>query len=345
MHIVSESQIVSIALHHVGNKAMEEGLVLSKKYLNTYSKLNDIFIEYFTASFKSDAYFNFFHESDLEMNEVYTYVQRIFDQPEQAFDQSVLLAKHLYEKSLHPKIKGGEFYTVYFEECSLEGKRVEAVGLFKTENKDTFLQVQARGDVFEVEPQQGTNIQKLDKGCLIFNVEADQGFVVAVVDNTNKGAEAQYWVDDFLHIKQRQDDYYKTQTVLSMCKNFVTKDMPQQFEISKADQVDFLNKSVKFFKENESFDMDEFAREVMQQPEVIDRFNSYKIEYQKENEVSINDQFEISNNAVKKQARIFKSIIKLDKNFHIYIHGNRQMIEQGEDEKGKYYKMYFKEES
>jgi hypothetical protein len=83
----------------------------------------------------------------------------------------------------------------------------------------------------------------------------------------------------------------------------------------------------------------------MQQPEVIDRFNSYKIEYQKENEVSIDDQFEISNNAVKKQARIFKSIIKLDKNFHIYIHGNRQMIEQGEDEKGKYYKMYFKEES
>ena len=24
------------------------------------------------------------------------------------------LAKHLYEKSVHPKIKGGEFYVVYF---------------------------------------------------------------------------------------------------------------------------------------------------------------------------------------------------------------------------------------
>lgn len=32
-------------------------------------------------------------------------------------------------------------------------------------------------------------------------------------------------------------------------------------------------------------------------------------------------------------------------NFHIYVHGNRQLIEQGADEKGKYYKVYYQEES
>jgi hypothetical protein len=52
-----------------------------------------------------------------------------------------------------------------------------------------------------------------------------------------------------------------------------------------------------------------------------------------------------SESAVKKQARVFKSVIKLDKNFHIYVHGNRELIEQGTDEKGKYYKVYYKEES
>ena len=43
------------------------------------------------------------------------------------------------------------------------------------------------------------------------------------------------------------------------------------------------------------------------------------------------DTFYISDAAVKKQSRSFKSVIKLDKNFHIYVH-----VEQGEDEKGRY---------
>jgi REP element-mobilizing transposase RayT len=48
---------------------------------------------------------------------------------------------------------------------------------------------------------------------------------------------------------------------------------------------------------------------------------------------------------LKKQARALKSVIKLDKNFHIYIHGNRNLIEQGTDENGKFYKIYYKEEN
>ena len=48
---------------------------------------------------------------------------------------------------------------------------------------------------------------------------------------------------------------------LTMCKNFITNELPEQFEASKADQADYLNKSVAFFKENDSFDMNEFADE------------------------------------------------------------------------------------
>ena len=57
------------------------------------------------------------------------------------------------------------------------------------------------------------------------------------------------------------------------------------------------------------------------------------------------DDFDISDSAVKKQARTLKSVIKLDKNFHIYIHGNRNLIEQGEDKNGKFYKVYYHEEN
>ena len=62
--------------------------------------------------------------------------------------------------------------------------------------------------------------------------------------------------------------------------------------------------------------------------------------------MEIHDNFEISAHAVKRQARIFKSVIKLDKNFHIYIHGDRNKIESGIDESGrKFYKIYYDQES
>ena len=41
----------------------------------------------------------------------------------------------------------------------------------------------------------------------------------------------------------------------------------------------------------------------------------------------------------------YKSIIKLDKNFHIYVHGDRSKIEHGEDDKGRFYKLYFNAEN
>ncbi len=257
----------------------------------------------------------------------------------------VSLAKHLYEQSTHPKIKGGEFYTVYFKDYILDGEVVDAIGLFKSENKDTFLKVFPSGEDFEIESQQGININKLDKGCLIFNTERENGYVVAVVDNTNKGVEAQYWMDDFLHIRQRKDEYHNTQNILSLCKNFVKNELPQHFEVSKADQVDLLNKSVKFFKDNENFNMTEFANEVIGQPDIINSFNQFKSSFQQDYDVEIADNFAISESAVKKQARSLKSVIKLDKNFHIYIHGDRELIEQGEDKKGKFYKVYYQEEN
>jgi len=50
---------------------------------------------------------------------------------------------------------------------------------------------------------------------------------------------------------------------------------------------------------------------------------------------------------VKKMESSYKSVLKLDKNFHIYVHGKREYLEKGYDEdKGmNYYKVYFENES
>lgn len=339
------SEIQDISIHYTGNRVNGEQLRLSKSPVKLGLEVSDLLSSYFLSAFKSQEYFTFFHESDLKLNEVFVYCERIFDDPDSLHEQSQNLAKHLYDKSSHPKIKGGEFYTVFFRNCVLNNESFEAIGLFKSESRETFLKVYPQGDSYSVESDEGINIHKLDKGCLIFNMEKESGYRVMVVDNTNKGVEALYWTDDFLQIRPKRDEYYKTQNILTICKNFVTQELPQHFEVSKADQADLLNRSVKFFRDNEEFNMKEFSNEVMESPEVIKTFNKYRKNYQEEYDIEMDDQFAISDSAVKKQARIFKSVIKLDRNFHIYIHGNRNMIEQGVDESGrKFYKIFYQEE-
>lgn len=346
MEINESAYIERMALHVVGNKAANEGVVLSSKPVCPEGEISVLLSRYFLGHFKPDEFFNFYHDTDLEMNEVYTYVSRIFEDPASLQEHSVNLAKFLYENSVHPKIKGGEFYVVYFQACGIGGGTHDAVGLFKSENKDTFLKVYPSGEGFEIESQQGININKLDKGCLVFNTGKEEGYTVAVVDNTNKGAEALYWIDDFLHVRQRKDEYYKTHNLLSMCRNFITKELPGQFEVSRAEQAGLLNRSVQFFQEKEAFRMDEFTHEVIAQPDVIESFNAYKETYARERDVEFPDTFDISPPAVKKQSRVFKSVIKLDKNFHIYVHGDNRLIQKGFDEDTgmHYYQLFFKEE-
>lgn len=341
---LENSQLIDSAIHRVGNKSADDGCIFSKQPLQLNEHLTQVLSRYFLTPFKSEEYFHFYHDTNLNLNEVYTYVTAIFDNPDNLFDQSLNLAKHLYENSEHPNIKPGDFYTVYFEDCYIDGDTVDAIGLFKSENKDTFLRIIPEGGVFTVESEQGINIKKLDKGCIIFNKEREQGYIAAVVDNTNRNMEAQYWIDDFLHVTYRQDDYHHTQNIMALTKSFVMNELPEQFAVTKAEQATILNDSVKFFKEKENFTIEEFNEEVIQQPEVIESFQQYRTHFQQENDIRMPDSFDISESAVKKQTRNFKSVIKLDKNFHIYIHGNENLIEQGEDEKGKFYKLYFKEE-
>lgn len=133
-----KSALKYVIVHIVGNKSFNENIIYSASETILDEDLAGVLNMYYLQSFKTEEYYQLYHESDLILNEVYTYVSKIFDEPEQLYKQSVDLAKHLYEQSTHPKIKGGEFYTVYFKDCILDGEPLDAVGLFKSENKDTF---------------------------------------------------------------------------------------------------------------------------------------------------------------------------------------------------------------
>lgn len=347
-----EAALETISVHHVGNQSQGEMYALSEQPLELKDEvIPTLLMQYFLKPFeKVNEVYHLMHSSgDLMLNEVYNFATGAFDDKTKFQTASEQLAKHLYSVSTHPNIKGGELYVVYFNKVQIEGDLLDAIGIFKSENKETYLKVYPDAGGFAVDYEQDAiNINKLDKGVLIFNIERENGYKVVVIDKVSGGQDAAvYWKDEFLQLKIRNDSYNQTSNALGIYKNFVTQKLDDEFEISKADKIDLLNRSMKYFKEKETFDMDEFAEEVISNPQAIESFKNFKNQYEQEFDTPIADTFEISDNAVKKQSRVYKSVLKLDKNFHIYIHGNKDLIEKGFDD-GKamnYYKVYFKEEA
>lgn len=333
-----------LIVHKVGNRINQESLILSQEELQLDEEMKELLEDFFLKAFKSEEQFSFYSDTYLVNNPVYSSVSEIFDDRDKFVYEAENIAQHLYEVAENPRVQSGELFIAYFEgEENADGNKIDYIGIFKTENKNPFLKISPQNEAFEIEKDYGIGLSKLDKGALIYNSSKETGYAVSVVDN-NKNGDMYYWFEDFLKVKQRDDEYFQTKETLTVYKEYITKQLPQEFETTKADQADFLNKSITFFKEKETFDYDEFTREVLEDPNVIESFGNFKSDYEQEMQVSISEDFAISEAAVKKQSRGFKSVIKLDKNFHIYVHGDRKMIETGQDEKGKYYRLYFEEE-
>ncbi len=345
-----EANLAELSVHHVGNKANEEYYSLSENSMHIEDELlNQLLKQFFLSPFqKVNDVYRFTHSSgDLASNEVYQLVAEAFNDGGKFHENSKTLATYLFDIANHPKIKSGELYVGYFENLQIEGELHDAIGIFRSENKESYIKVFPDNGNYGINYETaGINLNKLDKGCIIFNTEAEEGYKVVVIDPTSRTSEALYWKDSFLKLKIRNDNFNQTQNVMDVYKNFVTEKLDEQFDVEKTDKIDLLNRSMKYFKEKETFDMEEFSNEVIANPEGIELFKSYKQSYEEEFDTPIADTFDIAPAAVKKTAKDFKSILKLDKNFHVYIHGDKDLIEKEYDaDKGmNCYKLYFKEE-
>ena len=348
MIFYTEASIQQLSVHKTGNKLNDEPLVLSENPVAIYDEvLGSLLMQYFLNPFeKVQEIYRLYHPTnELGLNEIFHFAEEIFANPESFHQNSQQIARHLYDVASHVRIKPGELYLAYFSKVQVEGEITDGIGIFKSETKEPYLKVAQEEKGFQIMyEEQAINIKKLDKGCVIFNTEKEQGYKVAVTDQTNR-TEAVYWVDDFLKLKIRNDNYTQTQNTLSIYKSFVTEKMDEEFDLNKADKIDLLNRSIDYFKGRESFNFDEFANEVIGHEQGVESFKKFKSKYEVEFDTEMPDNFDISEAAVKKQARVFKSVLKLDRNFHIYIHGSRDLIEQGIEKDGrKYYKIYYKEE-
>lgn len=342
----TQVELGQLITHHVGNKLRDEKYSLSKETSVIDDETVKFLLKYFLLSLKLEEFYCFTHSVDLERNDIYSTVVNLFLNTDNFIETSQNIAKLLYEYSNHPKIKGGELNIALFSNIILNDDIIQGIGIFKSETNIPFIQMKQQKNKFSINHDYGFEIKGVDKGCMIFNTAKNDGYRILIIDNVNKSIEAQYWKDEFLEIKPIANEFHQTNQFLGIAKQFVTKHLPKTLEVTKTDQIDLLNRSVDYFKSHNQFDKQEFENEVFANNNIIDSFKKFDRAFKQENELELSDTFEISPQAVKKQARVFKSVLKLDKNFEIYIHGNRELIEQGVDDNGrKFYKIYYENEN
>lgn len=343
---LTRTDLVSIATHFVGNKGIGEALTLNEKEVQINDDFTkDTFMRYLTSGFKGGIYHKFKSKNEMHYHDVKSYVADIFADKTKFLENGKLIAEHLYNQSMHPKISGGEFYIVYFKDCNLDGVICDAVGLFKTENKDTYLKVYTHGAITDIECDNGINIKKLDKGAMIFNVKQEDGYQVALVDTNNKIMEcAFYWSEDFLNTTLRNDAYFKTSNLIGAVKSFAEEILIEDKGHSELFQAEVLAKSITYLKDHDNFNADEFGREILDPKGIKGDFIDFRKAYCDKMDITNEADFEISPVATKNAEKLAKFTLKLDKNFTVAITGGHtNNLEIGfDEEKGmKFYKLFY----
>jgi hypothetical protein len=337
--------LTHLSIHFCGNKGLGEELTLSEKIIELKDDfVKETLVRYFTQPFKTDVYYQFKGKVDLSLDSAANLSEDIFKSQSDFLPSSQKIAKLLYNQTLHPKISGGEFYVCYFKDVLVDAVLCDTIGLFKTENRETFLKVYEHVGEFEVGCETGININKLDKGCLIYNTDKKDNYKISLVDTNNRIAEcAGYWQEDFLNAELKTNAYYYTKNFMDTSRGFCEEILTEANNVPKQDQMMMLNRSTGYFKDKDTFNVKEFEKEVLVQPELISAFKDYRQDYNQKLDLTAIDEFEVSPTAVKKNAKYMRSVVKLDKNFHLYIHSRHDYVERGYDEeKGlKYYKLFY----
>ncbi|WP_291871544.1 nucleoid-associated protein, partial [Maribacter sp.] len=296
---------------------------------------------------KEENYFKLSNEVDIEFNEIYKIVSDIFINPSSLHSNSKRIATHLFEQSNHPHIKSGEVYIAHLSNIMLDNVKVEAVGIFKSELKHDFLQFEETADNLNILVQQGININKLDKGCLIFNTAKEEGFKVLSVDSNRY--DTKYWLENFLGVEALADENFYTKNYIKFCQDFA-KDVVLPAE-DKQQEVLFMNRAVNHFAKNDEFEESTFLNEVMENPELIPEFKNYKVEKGPKYSIEDVSTFDIANKAVSDARKKIKNVINLDTHIQIKMdfinpESAEKFVEKGWDEEKQmyYYLVYFNKE-
>lgn len=336
MSQIKVKEIKMATIQVVGNKTRGEGLSAATT-LADVSDSRDFMTKLMEKSFLMDDLKCFSYVESVELNPVYQFVSKIFDDNEAFLKQSVNIATFLYDQSLHPNIRNGELY-VLLAQCEYKKQLVDAVVILKSEKKDPFLTTDNDGLEITARTMYGTGLKGLDKGCLVLNMERENGYVVGTVDNVNNGTDAQYWTDNFLHVTNCDDDYHQTAKLTEMLTDY-SKIVKEE---SVMEGAIVAKRAVELLKTEDVVRVDELADKLFDTDEQKRDFEDFRRSYEEENGGFAEEVTVIAKAASRKPVTRM-NVLRLGNDFEVKVLNPNAEIEKGVDKaSGKeYYTLYF----
>ncbi|MFM2165805.1 MAG: hypothetical protein RIS79_176, partial [Verrucomicrobiota bacterium] len=187
-----------------------------------------------------------------------------------------------------------------------------------------------------------------DKGCLILDYWSEKGYYILTFDRG--GADTRFWVREFLGVEAVPDAAFLTNAYAKMAVSFLEEKKPAESEEDDTppwEAATAAKDALDYFEQRETFQLEEFEREVLKDPETISRFGEHKARIEEEQGQPLETSFEISKKDVTKAKKRIAAVLKLDTGVEIHVKpaatDDQPVLERGYDEqKGmKFVKVFY----
>lgn len=263
------------------------------------------------------------------------------------FQEGGLTAAHSFfsekwAKSLPSCDEDACWFTAVWDTFVLDDYEGKAIGFFFSNERKSFLSV---GDG-EANVMRGLPLQKPEYGLLCLPMETGE-FRLFVVEPGGSTALRTSWTLGLFPFLPMYEDSFHAKQFFKMCKSFSEDVLVKEQHKPRENQVAFLSESLDYASRKGEIDLDKFKTDVLKEPSVVDAFENYQEKYTETKGWNPPDRFAMTDQDHNQARKFVKSVIKLDKNFHIYVHGSKDRIEKGFDENRKlnFYTLWFDSEA
>ncbi len=327
---ISSAKIEKIIIHQVGNGGREEACLFSETSIMPSESLESLLLEHYLlplSELEDTFEFNLDEEvveseSDEDslanhssVNVIAELSAKIFAEEESFQATSVQIAKHLYSVTNHPNISGGDFIIIHFSNIYDNAENSEALGIFKVESKDDYLDIFDNNGTLEFVEKEGISLKDIQKGALVLAHDRS----VLAIDSHKK--RTKYWHDDFLNLQPKQTEIAELKASSDLLRGLSKR-------IEKPNQRLEFNKSLEaHLDEHEEIrfrDLENYSRSYMEEQDINRVFNAVqnKSGFEIDRNIAVpSHEFREQSAGIMKKMRVAKGIDLMISNPDAYLNG------------------------